>query len=417
MVRRSFWSRFCRLASGGLVFGLLLAACDDGSSASQGDAGNALPGASDASSDAGAHDAASSAADGSAPFDAGTSRDASTPPETDASREAGAADATASNDARTNDPIDASSEAGTNGLRAQICGSSDSWPAPLPPMGDQRKAQPVGTNTFGFLEGPVWLADQGVLLFSDMDFGTSNNPTGPNARIRRLKPPATFDVFAETANSNGLALKDGMVIAATHDTQSLSLFDAKTAVRTKLDVLSEGKHFNSPNDLTVRSDGMVFFTDPDWQLGPRKSETGRMGVYRVGPSLASSGSNAAQLVEGTLDKPNGVALSPDERTLYVGSSANEVWKYTVAADGSVSNRTKFADVGGSDGMAIDCAGNLYVTSGVVEVFAPSGMKLGEISVDGSPSNAAFGGDDRKTLYITAGAKLYSIKLNVPGFPY
>jgi gluconolactonase len=277
----------------------------------------------------------------------------------------------------------------------------------------------VGSENFGFIEGPVWLAEQGVLLFSDMDFSTSNNPNGPSARIRRLKPPATFDVFVQMANSNGLALdNDGAVLGASHDIQALSRFDVGTGTRTPIAVRVDGKHFNSPNDLTVHESGTVFFTDPRWQLGPRTSETNRTGVYRVDPPLKQSGDNAATLIEGMLDNPNGVALSPDQRTLYVGSGGKEIWKYAIADDGSVGARSMFvADVGNSDGMAVDCAGNLYVASGTVEVFAPSGMKLGDITLNDTPSNAAFGGSDKKTLYITAGSHLYAIKLAVPGFPY
>jgi gluconolactonase len=306
---------------------------------------------------------------------------------------------------------------GARSLRAQVCGDRNDWPSPLPASLDMRSAQPVGDESFGFLEGPVWIAEQGVLLVSDMDFA-GGEAQGPPARIRRLTPPASFDVFAPSSNSNGLALSnDGALLAATHDNQALSLFQLNGAARTPLAVLSEGKHFNSPNDLTVRSDGTVYFTDPDWQLGPRSSETNITGVYRVAPPLSSSGPNNATLVEGTLQKPNGIALSPDQRTLYLGSSGSEIWQYQVASDGTLSGRTKFADTGGSDGMAIDCAGNLYVASGTVEVFAPSGTKLGEITLAGDPSNAAFGGADRKTLYVTAGARLYAIILSVPGFPY
>jgi gluconolactonase len=302
-------------------------------------------------------------------------------------------------------------------LRAEVCGDGQSFPAPLPAM-DQRSAQPVGNDaSFGFLEGPVWLADQGVLLFSDMDF-SGGDAEGPPSRIRRLTPPATFDVFNPASNSNGLALSsEGNLLSATHDNQGLSRFDARSATRTPLNVLAMGKRLNSPNDLTVRSDGAVFFTDPDWQLGPRTNETGITGVYRVDPPLQAGGTSSAVLVEGTLAKPNGIALSPDEQTLYVGSSGNEIWKYRVQPDGSLDSRTKFAETGASDGMTVDCAGNLYVASGTIEVFAPSGEPLGQIMVAGDPTNVAFGGADRKTLYITAGPRLYAIKLNVPGYPY
>ncbi len=301
------------------------------------------------------------------------------------------------------------------GMRAAICGDATTWPRPF--TGTNVAAQSVGGD-FGFLEGPAWNAAQGVLLFSDMDM-SQVGPLGPPARIRRLRPPAAFDVFVEESNSNGLALWGSeAIIAATHDTQALSLFDLDSGARTKLAVLTENKHFNSPNDLTVRSDGTIYFTDPDWQkTDSRVSETMTTGVYRLPPPLSTDGVNDAILIEGGLNEPNGVALSPDERTLYLGSNESEIWRYDVASDGSLSGRTKFAETGSSDGMAVDCAGNLYVASGTIEVFAPDGTKLGEITLADTPSNAAFGGADRKTLYITAGAHLYSIALNVPGFPY
>ncbi|HEX6244192.1 MAG TPA: SMP-30/gluconolactonase/LRE family protein, partial [Polyangiales bacterium] len=368
-----------------------LTACDDADTPNDGSGGDAATTPQDAAqggappqNDAGnTRDAASSGTDASTDAGGGSTAGAG-------SQDAGAAPTDAASDGS---PADASTtpDAGGGSLRAQVCGTTSSWPMPLPGMA-QRRAQPVGSESFGFIEGPVWIAEQGVLLFSDMDFGTSNSPNGPAGRIRRLKPPATFDDFAPSSNSNGLALSgDGALLAATHDNQALSRFDLGSSVRTKIDLTINGKHFNSPNDLVLRSDGTVYFTDPDWQIGPRTSETGVTGVYRVSPPLKTSGGNTVTLVDDSLNKPNGVALSPDERTLYVGSSGNEIWKYQVAADGQVSGKTKFVDTGSSDGLGMDCAGNLYVTSGTVEVFAPSGTKLGDIMLDGSPSNVAFGG--------------------------
>jgi gluconolactonase len=326
-------------------------------------------------------------------------------------------DAAAGPDAASTGQVDASSPRPS--ARRDACGDVTSFPSPLPADTGARTAKLVGSNRFGFVEGPVWIDKLGVLLFSDMDFG-AGDAKGPPSRIRRLKPPSSFDVLVESANSNGLAYMRegalGVVMAATHDTQSLTAFDPATGARTDLSVLYKGKHFNSPNDLAIMQSGTVFFSDPDYQLGTRSSEIGSTGVYSTILSLAEDPTPAV-LVDGTLQKPNGVALSPDQRTLYVGSSGNEIWKFDVSAAGDVSNRTKFAEVGGSDGMAVDCAGNLYVASGTVEVFAPGGDKLGEISVPENPSNAAFGGTDHKTLYITAQTGLYSIALAVPGFPY
>jgi gluconolactonase len=314
--------------------------------------------------------------------------------------------------------LDAGSDAGaTQPLAARVCPPAGTvFGDPLPPEGQRTAAIVPGSQAgFVFLEGPLWLADQGVLLFTDMDFGSANSNLGPPARIRKLTPPSAFSVFAEMGNSNGLALDlEGDVLACSHDVQSLSRFDATTAMRTPLTALRyDGKRFNSPNDLTVRSDGTIYFTDPDYQLPPRDSETGATNVYRVTPA------GVVHLVIGTLDKPNGIALSPDERTLYVGSTSSMILKFPVNADGSLGDSSLHVDTGGgSDGFAIDCAGNLYTTGGgQVQVWKANGDPLGAISVPQGPSNAAFGGAERKTLFITARTALYSIELNVPGLPY
>lgn len=339
----------------------------------------------------------------------GAKPDASRPeaavPEQDAAKADAASDA-ASSDAQV---IDAGPPPT---LRSIVCGDRTSWPNPLPPVG-MRDAT-VLKSGFGFVEGPVWFSGLGLLLFSDMDFGGGDSQ-GPPAQIRRLLPP-TFDVFKASSGSNGLARwSEGTVLAATHDTRSLSFFDAQSGARSNIAVTYQGKKLNSPNDLTVREDGMVYFTDPNYQLGSRSSET-KTAVYRVKLTRSSTTASAI-LIDDTLNQPNGIALSPDQKTLYVGSAGNDIFKFDVADDGSVSGKTVFASPGASDGLTVDCAGNLYVTSGTVEVFAPNGDKLGEIAVGDNPSNVAFGGDEGKTLYITAQDTLYSITLNVSGFPY
>jgi gluconolactonase len=337
--------------------------------------------------------------DASAP-DAGRNLDASTDARTP--------------DARAPDASPTAQDAGTDAavpttLRAQICGDQTDWPDPLP---QARTAQRVDDG-FGFIEGPVWVDELGVLLFSDMNFG-GGNAMGPPSQIRRLTPPSSFDVLEPMSGSNGLALfAPTTLLAATHDTRSLSFFDARTGARTNIAITYQDKRFNSPNDIAIRDDGWVYFSDPDYQIGSRTSEL-ETAVYRVQLS-ASTTTASAQLVD-KLTQPNGVALSPDQKTLYMGSNGNDIIKFDVAADGSVSNKVSFAKPGPSDGLAVDCAGNLYVTSGAVEVFAPSGDKLGEISVP-NPSNVAFGGANAKTLYITARDSLYTIELNVPGFPF
>jgi gluconolactonase len=159
----------------------------------------------------------------------------------------------------------------------------------------------------------------------------------------------------------------------------------------------------------------MYFTDPDYQLGNRTSETGKKGIYRVSPS------GTVSVVDDTFNEPNGITLSPDETVLYVADYAgNVVRTFAVAADGSTSGRKDFASVPSPDGFAMDCLGNLYVASGspgTMEVYSPSGSKLGSVTVAASISNMAFGGADGKTLYITAGKALYSLDMNLPGYYY
>jgi gluconolactonase len=191
----------------------------------------------------------------------------------------------------------------------------------------------------------------------------------------------------------------------------------------------------------VRSDGTIYFSDPTWQFDDVWSgapEEGTMKVWAIDPE------GAVTLVDSTLTQPNGVSLSPDEKWLYVAhvnpdalagggwNGKGKVRRYAVAADGSTSNPETFVDVEGSwpDGMTLDCAGNLYVaTNRGVEVYGADKSPLGTITVgpDFGATNVAFGGANRKTLFITAERGdddptkriygVYSIEGNVPGLPY
>lgn len=275
---------------------------------------------------------------------------------------------------------------------------------------------------FAFLEGPVWHAASGSLFFSDLQ-----NAAGPQrvqpAAIRRFTPPGTFDTFVADAGSNGLAIGPDptTLLAATHDRRSVSGY--RLADRTRSVVVAadgQGRRFNSPNDLTVRADGTIYFTDPNFQRGNRPDEQGgRTGVFRISPS------GTVTLVDDRVAQPNGIVLSPDERSLYVGGNAdNRIFRYPVRADGSTGPRTEFAAVTGADGATVDCAGNIYWTSyndGRVHVFDPTGRKLGTITAGRNTTNVAFGGTDGQTLFITSGSTgnfgLYSVRLALPGNPY
>lgn len=297
------------------------------------------------------------------------------------------------------------------------CPVGATYGSPLP---SSTLAATLVRSGYSFLEGPVWVASRGTLLMSDLQPGTGSQNVQP-AAIRSFAPPSTFGTLVPASGSNGLAITpDGSgILAATQDQRAVSSFSLADLSRTTVASRYQGRRFNSPNDLTVRSDGTVYFTDPSFQRGRRSDEmSGVTGVYRVRNGTVSR-------VDANVRQPNGIALSPDERTLYVGANGeNRIYRYAVQADGSVRNRTTFATMSGPDGVTVDCAGNVYWASyndGKVHVFNPAGVEIGTISAGANTTNAAFGGSDRRTLYITSGSQgnfgLYSVNLAVPGNPY
>jgi gluconolactonase len=297
------------------------------------------------------------------------------------------------------------------GRSGGICRAGTQYPAPDLTGTAKLLYKPSGSSS-GTYEGPVWVQASGVLLFSDMTFTTPIDPS----QILKLAPPSTEATFLQDSGTNGMAIDgSGTVFACSHKVQGIVKLDFSSAMLTTVVDNYNGKTFNSPNDIVVRSDGTIYFTDPDFQLGSRTSATGKKGIYRVSPAAQVS------LVDDTFAEPNGVTLSPDESVLYVADyNGNVVRTFSVAADGSTSGRKDFVTVTTPDGFAVDCAGNLYVASGtpgVIQVYSPSGTKLGSVTVVASLSNMAFGGSDGKTLYITAGKALYSLDMNLPGYPY
>jgi gluconolactonase len=311
------------------------------------------------------------------------------------------------------------SSAGPPGAPPGVCPAGVDYGPPLPAT--SVTATRIGGG-FSFLEGPVWIADRGYLLMSDMGAATGPEGVQPST-IRRFTPPATFDTFLANSGSNGLALSaDGQqLVAATHDRRNVSSYRLDDLTRGVVAANYQGRAFNSPNDVAVRSDGVVYFTDPNFQRGRRSDQmSGRTSVFRVSGGQVS-------LVDDTLRQPNGISLSPDGATLYVAAySENKIYKYAVAPDGSTSARSVFVNyIGGPDGGTIDCAGNVYWASGsagLVNVYSPAGIQLGTIRTGSTgTTNVAFGGPDRQTLFVTSGptnnSGLYSVRLNVPGYPY
>ncbi len=262
---------------------------------------------------------------------------------------------------------------------------------------------------FGFTEGPIWCGD--YLLFSDI----------PGNRIIRLQmrshgPEITTFRFP-SGNSNGLTLdKSGRLIACEHSTRRVTRTEIDGSVRVLADSY-RGKRLNSPNDVVVRSDGNIFFTDPTFGLGnpPKWKEVPSNGVYRI----ALDGELV--LLADDFNMPNGLAFSPDETVLYVNDTAQRhIRAFDVSPEGGIDNgrvliEMKLPEAGAPDGMKVDLQGNVYCTGpGGIWITEPGGKRLGRILMPELPSNFAWGDSDWKTLYITARTSVYRLKLAAPG---
>jgi gluconolactonase len=270
---------------------------------------------------------------------------------------------------------------------------------PHPLEGTTKKATLV-KGGFGFTEGPVWIG--GRLLFSDIDTST----------IHELLPDGGTTPFRQSSGkANGNAVDgQGRLLTCEGGNQRVTRSSgAAGAPTTPIAATYDAKPFNAPNDVIVRSDGNVYFTDPKYGGGLSQDDE---AVYRIDVA-GNVGRVAHDFV-----KPNGIALSPDGATLYVvDNGSDQLMSAPVDGAGGVGTFTMLAAAAGGDGMAVDDAGNLYVaTTGGVKVVRVNGEDLGTIEVAEVPANCTFGGIDRRTLYVTARTGLYSIVLNVPGLP-
>ena len=274
---------------------------------------------------------------------------------------------------------------------------------------------------FGFTEGPVWVANDEALLFSDI----------PGNRIHRWRPGQnTADVYrAPSGWSNGLTLDGaGRVLACEHGGRRVSRAAYRSAAATEpLAERWDGKPLNSPNDLVVHSSGAVFFTDPSYGTDtgrtPRFGAEGQkpvlsfQGVYRIDPN----GSLHLVVGEG-FSQPNGLVLSPDESVLYIGDSQDRViWRYPVNGDLSLGARTLFVDQrndrrrGAPDGMKVDVEGRLWTTgAGGVSVHTATGEYLGVFEMPEHAANITFGGDAFTSLFLTAQTSVYQVPTAVRG---
>jgi sugar lactone lactonase YvrE len=261
---------------------------------------------------------------------------------------------------------------------------------------------------FQFTEGPVWHRSN-FLLFSDIPANTIYQWT-PNKNLTIFRRPS--------GNSNGNTLdREGHLISAEHGNRRVSRTE-KDGTLVTLASHYEGKRLNSPNDLTVRSDGSIYFTDPPYGIKPEQEELGFYGVYRLSPD------GKLTLLVKDIFRPNGIAFSPDEKKLYVNDSEKGFIRvFDVQPNGTLDHGRLFAELkdsnkpGVPDGMKVDTQGNVYSTGpGGVWIFSPSGSLLGKIDVPEVATNLAWGDSDYKTLYITASKSLYRIRLKTPGIP-
>jgi gluconolactonase len=252
-----------------------------------------------------------------------------------------------------------------------------------------------------FTEGPVWFGAKDELLFSDI----------PANRIVRFKDGKCETFRSPSSNSNGLTLdKQGRLIACEHGSRRVTRTEIDGTV-TALAERYEGKRLNSPNDVVVKSDGAIYFTDPPYGVKSDQRELDFQGVYRISPD----GKTLNLLVKDFV-KPNGLAFTPDEKILYVNDTERgHIRAFDVAADGLISNSRVFAQTPGADGMKVDTAGTVYCTSQTgVMVFDRTGKHLGTFVTAEQPANCGFGDADWKTLYMTCRTGLYRVRLVIPG---
>jgi len=268
------------------------------------------------------------------------------------------------------------------------------------------RVQRIATG-FRFTEGPVWFHEGPFLLFSDI----------PANQIWKLSQDHRVTVFREpSGHSNGLTRdREGRLLACEHGNRRVTRTE-KDGTQTIVADTFLKKRLNSPNDIIVKSDGAIYFTDPPYGIKSHQQEQPVQGVYR----LSSDGKNLSVVAQ-DFDRPNGLAFSPDEKKLYIDDSSAQrhIRVFEVQDDGTLTKGQIFhtmrvSQSGSPDGMKVDVNGNLYCTGpGGVWVFDEGGQHLGTIVTAEQPANCAWG-DDGNTLFITAETSIYQIRVNIPG---
>jgi len=261
-----------------------------------------------------------------------------------------------------------------------------------------------------FSEGPVWDIREDCLYFTDFQ----------KFQIWKWSEKDSVKIYRENSNrAIGLSMDtQGRIVSAESGVHGIAYADDKKSVSIVNSY--QGKPLNSPNDVVVAKSGFIFFTDPysDMMGGPKV--LGFNGVFSVCPT------GELHLIDDTLDRPNGIALSPNESILYVNDTKRQtIYAYNLSKDGKTTSRRLFAQVdplygaGVVDGMKVDVEGNVYVTGPAgMWVFDAEGKALAILCLPEKVGNFCFGGNDSKTLYITASSSVYALRSGVPGIvPY
>jgi gluconolactonase len=257
---------------------------------------------------------------------------------------------------------------------------------------------------YAFAEGPAW-SPSGFLIFSDI----------PNNKLLQFTPGQPANVFRE--NSNGATGNRFDAQGRLYSCESHSRRVTRTDKKGKVEILAErwqGKRLNAPNDLAIRKDGDIYFTDPAFGNQQDTRELDFFGVYHI------SRKGDLEVVAKPKGRPNGIALSPDGRMLYVSNSDEKnVRAYDLNKNGETSNeRTLISGMEGvPDGICVDEKGDLYVAANHVLVYSPEGKPIGMIQTEETPSNCSFGDPDLGSLYITARTSVYRVRLDVKGVSY
>lgn len=249
--------------------------------------------------------------------------------------------------------------------------------------------EPAGEG-YTFTEGPLWVPSEGWIF---TDIGPQNVQRADGSVLR-----------SDSGGANGLALdREGRLLMCEGGAKRISRLEHDGSV-TALAEGYKGKPFNAPNDLVVRSDGTIFFTDPESLRKDEKGELGFSGVYAISPD-----GTLTLLIDDAL-YPNGIGLSPDEKTLYVSDTRQAHIRAFDLSALSVSNGRVLCEVRIPDGLAVDGAGNVWCSSTAgISVFDAAGTPLGKIKVPMMPTNCAFGGEDGKTLFVTARKQVFTVR--------